>query len=84
MQVVWFACGLPTIITNCAGNATKAFNTTLQWVWIHCGCHLIYNVINALFDSLRNHATNPTQAMLALLQEVLERSAVLHSHSIVA
>ena len=54
----------PAIVTDCGGNVAKAFNTTLQWDWLRCGCHLIHNVVNAGLESLKNHAANPAQALL--------------------
>ena len=76
--------GFPTIVTDCRGNVAKVFNTTLQRDWFHCGYHLIYIVGNAGLDSLKSHAPNPTQTMVALLQEALDRSMVLSFHCIVA
>ena len=64
------------IVTNCGGKVAKAFNTTLQWDWLHCGCHLMHNVVKAGLDSLKNHATNPAQTTVALLQEALDRLVV--------
>ena len=74
----------PTIVTDCGGNVAKAFNTTLEWDWLRCGCHLIHNVVKAGLDSLKNHALNPAQTMAATLQEALDRSVVLSFHCIVA
>ena len=74
----------PAIVTDCGGNVAKAFNSTLQWDWLRCGCHLIHNVVKAGLDSLKNHALNPAQTMAATLQEALDRSVVLSFHCIVA
>ena len=74
----------PTIVTDCGGNIAKAFNTTLQWDWLRCGCHLIHNVVNAGLESLKNHAVNPTQAIAAMVQEALDRLALLFFHCTIA
>ena len=74
--------GFLAIVTDCRGNFTKAFNSTLQWDWLHCGCHLIHNVVKAGLDSLKHHAANPAQTMVALLQ-ALDRLVVLSFHCIV-
>ena len=74
----------PAIVTDCGGNVAKAFNSTLEWDWLRCGCHLIHNVVKAGLDSLKNHALNPAQTMAATLQEALDRSVVLSFHCIVA
>ena len=29
----------PAIVTDCCANMRKAFNKTLQWDWLRCGCH---------------------------------------------
>ena len=76
--------GFPAIATDCGGNVAKAFNTTLEWDWLFCGCHLLHNVVKAELDSLKNHALNPTQTMVATLQEAFDRSVVLSFHCIVA
>ena len=57
----------PAIVTNCGGNVAKDFNTTLQWDWLCCGCHLIHNVVNAGLETLKNHAANPAQATAAMV-----------------
>ena len=75
---------LPAIVSDCGGNVAKAFNTTLEWDWLCCGCHLIHNVAKARLDSLKNHALNPTQTIAATLQEALDKSMVLSFHCIVA
>ena len=72
------------IVTDCGGNVAKAFNTTLEWDWLHCGCHLIHNVVKAGLDSLKNHALNLAQTMVATLQEALDKSVALSFHCIVA
>ena len=74
----------PAIVTDCGGNIAKAFNSTLEWDWLRCGCHLIHNVVKARLDSLKNHALNPAQTMVATLQEALDRSVVLSFHCIFA
>ena len=74
----------PAVVTDCAGNVAKAFNTTLQWDWLRCGCHLIHNVVNAGLESLKNHASNPAQPIAAMVQEVLDRSVLLSFHCIAA
>ena len=74
----------PAIVTDCGGNVAKAFNTTLQWDWLRCGCHLIHNVVNAGLETLKNHAANPAQATAAMVQEALDRSVLLSYHCIVA
>ena len=72
----------PAIVTDCGGNVAKAFNTTLQWDWLCCGCYLLHNVVKARLDSLKKNATNPTQAIAALVQEALDRSVLLSFHCI--
>ena len=67
----------PAIVTDCGGNVAKAFDCTLQWDWLRCGCHLLHNVVKTRLDSLKNHALNPAQTMAAPLQEALDRSVVL-------
>ena len=68
----------PAIVTDCGGNVAKAFNTTLQWDWLCCGCHLIHNVVNDEgLESLKNHAANPAQATAAMVQEALDKSVLL-------
>ena len=74
----------PAIVTDCGGNAAKAFNNAFQWDWLHYGCRLIHSVMKAGLESLKNHAANPTQAKAVLLQEALDRSVVLSFHCIVA
>ena len=74
----------PAIVIDCGGNIAKAFNSSLQGDWLRYGCHLIHNVIKAGLDSLNNHATNPAQTTVALLQEALDRSVVLSFHCILA
>ena len=37
----------PAIVTDCGANMRKAFNNTLQWDWLRCGCHFIHNVVTA-------------------------------------
>ena len=74
----------PAIVTDCGGNVAKAFNSTLEWDWLHCGYHLIHNVVKARLDSLKNHALNPAQTMAATLQEAIDKSMVLSFHCIVA
>ena len=74
----------PAIVTDCRGNVAKAFNTTLQWDWFCCGCHLIHNVVKAGLETLKNHAANPAQATVAMIQEALDRSVLLSCHCIVA
>ena len=74
----------PSIVTDCGGNVAKAFNTTLQWDWLRCGCHLLHNVVKAALDALKNNPADPTQAMAALLQEALDRSVSLSFHCIAA
>ena len=74
----------PAIVTDCGGNVAKAFNSTLEWDWLRCGCHLIHNVVKVGLDSLKNHALNPTQTMAATLQEAVDRSVVLSLHCIAA
>ena len=84
MPFVQFACGLPCYCHRLWGNVAKAFNTTLQWDWFCCGCHLIHNVVNAGLESLKNHAANPAQATVAMVQKALDRSVLLSFHCIVA
>ena len=72
------------IVTDCGGNVAKAFNNTVEWDWLRCGCHYIHNVVKAGLDSLKNHALNPAQTMAATLQEALDGSVVLYFHCIVA
>ena len=74
----------PAIITNCGGNVVKAFKSTLQWDWLRCGCHFIHNMVKAGLDSLKNHATNPAQTIVALLEGALDKPVVLSFHCIVA
>ena len=74
----------PTIVTDCAGNIAKAFNTTLQWDWLRYECHPIHNVAKAGLDALKNNTTIPAQATAALVQEALDRSMSLSFHCIVA
>ena len=74
----------PAIVIDCGGNVAKAFNSTLEWDWLHCGCHLIHNVVKAGLNILKNHALNPAQTMVVILQEALDRLVVLSFHSIVA
>ena len=74
----------PAIVTNCGGNVAKAFNSTLQWDWLRCGCHLIHNVVKAGLDCLKNNAANPAQQSAVTLQEALDRLVVLYVHSMVA
>ena len=66
------------------GNVAKAFNTTLQWNWLHCECHLLHNVVKLGLDALKNNVANPTQVMGALVQEGLDRSVLLSFHCIFA
>ena len=70
------------IINDWKSNVAKAFNNTLEWDWLHCGCLLIHNVIKVGLDTLRNNAINLAQAMPTLLQHVLDKLAVLPSHCI--
>ena len=72
------------IVTDCGGNVAKAFNTTLQWDWLRCGCHLIHNVVNAGLESLKNHAANSAQPTAARVQEALDRSVLVSFHCFVA
>ena len=72
------------IVTNCKGNVAKDFNTTLQWDWLRCGCHLLHNVVKAGWDNLKNNAANPAQTTAALEQETLDRSVLLSFHCIAA
>ena len=74
----------PAIVTDCGGNVAKAFNSTLQWDWLRCGCHLIHNVVKAGLDCLKNNAANPAQQSAVTLQEALDRLVVLYVHSMVA
>ena len=76
--------GFLAIVTDCGGNVAKAFNTTLQWDWLCCGCHLIHNVVNAGLGSLKNHVADPAQATAAMIQEALDKSVLLSFHCIVA
>ena len=75
---------VPAIVTNCGGNVAKAFNTTLQWDWLRCRYRLLHNVVTARLDALKNNASNPAQATTALVQEALDRSALLSFQYIVA
>ena len=72
------------IVTDCGANVAKTFNTTLQWDWLRCGCHLLNNVVKAGLDALKNNAANLAQATNALVQEALDRSVLLSFHCIVA
>ena len=72
------------IITDCGGNVANAFNTTLQWDWLRCGCHLTHNVVNAGLESLKNHAANPAQPTAVRVQKALDKSVLLSFHCIVA
>ena len=72
------------IVIDCSGNIAKVFDTTLEWDWLCCGCHLIRNVVKAGLEMLKNHALNPAQTMAATLLEALDRSVVLSFHCIVA
>lgn len=65
--------GYPAIVTDCAQNMRKAFNTTLQWDWVRCGCHLVHNVVADGFKSMKNHAQNAAQHHARDCQEALER-----------
>ena len=74
----------PAIVTDCGGNVAKAFNTTLQWDWLRCGCHFIHNVVKAGLDNLKNHAANPGQHAAVALQEAIDRSVVWCFHCVAA
>ena len=74
----------PVSVTDCGGNVAKAFNSTLQWDWLRCGCYLIHNVVKAGLDYLKNNAANPAQHSAVTLQEALDRLVVLYVHSMVA
>ena len=74
----------PAIITDCGGNVAKDFNSTLQWDWLCCGCHLIHNVVKVGLDCLKNNVTNPAQQSAITLQEALDRLVVLYVHSMIA
>ena len=63
----------PVIVTDCAVNMRKAFNNTLRWDWLRCGCHLIHNVVTAGFTSLKNNAQNPAQIEARKCQQALDR-----------
>ena len=63
----------PAIVTDCGANMRKAFNNTLQWDWLRCGCHLIHNVVTAGFTTLRNNAHNPAQTEAKKCQQALDR-----------
>lgn len=47
MQVFDLRVSFPTIVTNRKANVAKAFNTTLEWHLLHCGCHLIHYIVKA-------------------------------------
>ena len=63
----------PAIVTDCGANMRKAFNNTLQWDWLRCGCHLIHNVVTAGFTTLQNNAHNPAQTEARKCQQALDR-----------
>ena len=65
--------GYPTMVTDCAQNMRKAFNTTLQWDWVRCGCHLIHNVVSEGFKTVKNHAQNSAQHRARDYQQAIER-----------
>ena len=63
----------PAIFTDCGANMRKVFNNILQWDWLHCGCHLIHNVVTACFTTLRNNAHNPAQTEARKCPQSLDR-----------
>ena len=63
----------PAIVIDCKANMRKAFNNTLQWDCLRCGCHLVHNVVTASFTTTRNNAHNPAQNDMRKFQQALDK-----------
>ena len=60
------------IVTDYGANMRKAFNNTLQWDWLHCGCHLIRNAVTSSFITLRNNVKS-SQTEARKYQQALDK-----------
>ena len=73
LEMFGFTVVFPAIVPDCGGNIRKAFNNTLQWDWLRCGCDLIHKVVTAVFTTLRNGGHNPDQTEVRKCQQALDR-----------